>query len=66
MASKNISVRSDLYNKLVKLKQKGESFSEVIERLPTKSALLTLNFQKIGPSKKSTEKSLSLLNSGQW
>ncbi len=33
MASKNISVRSDLYNKLVKLKQKGESFSEVIERL---------------------------------
>lgn len=33
MASKNISIRSDLYNKLVKLKQKGESFSEVIERL---------------------------------
>jgi len=33
MASKNISVRLDLYNKLAKLKQKGESFSEVIERL---------------------------------
>ncbi len=33
MASKNISIRLDLYNKLVKLKQKGESFSEVIERL---------------------------------
>ncbi len=33
MASKNISIRLDLYNKLAKLKQKGESFSEVIERL---------------------------------
>ena len=33
MVSKNISVRLDLYNKLAKLKQKGESFSEVIERL---------------------------------
>ena len=33
MASKNISVRLDLYNKLAKLKQKGESFSEVIDRL---------------------------------
>ncbi len=33
MASKNISIRLDLYNKLAKLKEKGESFSEVIERL---------------------------------
>ncbi len=33
MASKNISVRLDIYNKLAKLKQKDESFSEVIERL---------------------------------
>jgi predicted CopG family antitoxin len=33
MASKNISIRLDLYNKLAKLKRKGESFSEVIERL---------------------------------
>jgi len=33
MASKNISVRLDLYDKLQKLKQKGESFSDIIERL---------------------------------
>ena len=33
MALKNISVRSDIYEKLEKLKQKGESFSDVIERL---------------------------------
>lgn len=33
MASKNISIRSDLYQKLAKLKQKHESFSDVIERL---------------------------------
>jgi predicted CopG family antitoxin len=33
MASKNISIRFDLYQKLSKLKQKNESFSDVIERL---------------------------------
>ena len=33
MASKNISIRSDLYQKLAKLKQKHESFSDVLERL---------------------------------
>ena len=33
MASKNISIRSDLYQKLARLKQKHESFSDVIERL---------------------------------
>lgn len=33
MASKNVSVRLDLYQKLAKLKQKHESFSDVIERL---------------------------------
>ncbi|TFG26894.1 MAG: hypothetical protein EU532_08675 [Promethearchaeota archaeon] len=33
MASKNISVRLEIYEKLEKLKQKGESFSDVIERI---------------------------------
>ncbi|MBD3340914.1 MAG: antitoxin [Candidatus Lokiarchaeota archaeon] len=33
MASKNISVRLGVYEKLKKLKQKGESFSDVIERI---------------------------------
>ncbi len=33
MASKNISIRLDLYKKLKKLKQKNESFSDVIEKL---------------------------------
>ena len=33
MASKNISIRSDLYKRLAKLKQKNECFSDVIERL---------------------------------
>ena len=33
MASKNISIRLDLYNELVKLKEENESFSDLIERL---------------------------------
>ena len=33
MASKNISVRLEIYERLEKLKQEGESFSDVIERL---------------------------------
>ncbi|MHA1490048.1 MAG: antitoxin VapB family protein [Promethearchaeota archaeon] len=33
MVSKNISIRLDLYQKLRKLKEKRESFSDVIERL---------------------------------
>ena len=33
MASKDISIRSDLYKRLAKLKQKNECFSDVIERL---------------------------------
>lgn len=33
MTSKNISIRLDLYQKLTKLKQKNESYSDVIERL---------------------------------
>ncbi|TFF88895.1 MAG: antitoxin [Promethearchaeota archaeon] len=33
MVSKNISIRLDLYKKLKKLKEKDESFSDVIERL---------------------------------
>jgi len=33
MASKNISIRLDLYQKLSKLKEKHESFSDVIDRL---------------------------------
>jgi predicted CopG family antitoxin len=33
MASKNISIRLDLYQKLSKLKEKHESFSDVINRL---------------------------------
>lgn len=33
MTSKNISIRTELYKKLAKLKQKSESFSDVIERL---------------------------------
>jgi len=30
---KTITIREDLYEKLVRLKRKGESFSDVIERL---------------------------------
>jgi len=33
MASKNISIRLDLYQKLSELKEKHESFSDVIDRL---------------------------------
>jgi len=33
MASKNISIRLDLYKKLKKLKQVDESFSDIIEKL---------------------------------
>jgi predicted CopG family antitoxin len=33
MASKNISIRLDLYKRLKKLKKSNESFSEVIEKL---------------------------------
>jgi predicted CopG family antitoxin len=33
MASKNISIREDLYEKLEKLKNKDENFSDLIERL---------------------------------
>lgn len=33
MASKNISIRLDLYKQLKKLKKPGESFSDLIERL---------------------------------
>ena len=33
MASRNISIRLDLYKQLKKLKDKNESFSDVIERL---------------------------------
>ena len=33
MASKNISIRLDLYQQLSKLKEKHESFSDVIDRL---------------------------------
>jgi len=33
MASKNISIRLDLYKKLKKLKEKDESFSDIIEKL---------------------------------
>jgi len=33
MASKNISVRQEIYEKLERLKQQDESFSDVIERL---------------------------------
>ncbi len=33
MASKNISIRLDLYQKLTELKEKQESFSDLIERL---------------------------------
>ncbi len=33
MASKNISIRLDLYKKLEKLKEQNESFSDLIERL---------------------------------
>jgi len=33
MASKNISIRVDLYKKLEKLKEQNESFSDLIERL---------------------------------
>ncbi len=33
MASRNISIRLDLYEKLEKIKDKNERFSDVIERL---------------------------------
>ena len=33
MASKNISIRLDLYKKLATLKEDNESFSDLIERL---------------------------------
>lgn len=33
MVSRNISIRLDLYKKLKKIKEKNESFSDVIERL---------------------------------
>jgi predicted CopG family antitoxin len=33
MASKNISITEDVYNKLLKIKRKGESFSELFLRL---------------------------------
>ncbi|MBI4257659.1 MAG: antitoxin VapB family protein [Thaumarchaeota archaeon] len=33
MASKNIAIREDVYQKLLGAKKGGESFSEVIERL---------------------------------
>ncbi len=38
-----------------------ENVLKEITNEPTKSALLTLSFQKIGPSKKSTEKSFKFL-----
>ncbi|TFF97479.1 MAG: antitoxin [Promethearchaeota archaeon] len=33
MASKNISITEDVYNKLVQIKRENESFSELITRL---------------------------------
>lgn len=33
MASKNISIREDLYRRLRELKEKGQSFSDIIEQL---------------------------------
>ena len=33
MTSKNISITEDIYNKLIKIKREGESFSELFLRL---------------------------------
>lgn len=43
MTSKNISITEEVYNKLMKIKQKNESFSELFLRL--------LNIQKINLEK---------------
>jgi len=43
---KTITVREELYKRLVKLKREGESFSDVIERLldrPRKLAVLNIS-----------------------
>ena len=37
MASKNISITEDVYNDLLKLRKKDESFSEIIRRLVRES-----------------------------
>ena len=43
MTSKNISIREDVYRKLLEARREGESFSGVIERLLEKrSSLLPL------------------------
>ena len=34
MASKNLAIREDVYRKLSEAKKEGESFSDVIEKLP--------------------------------
>ena len=42
MSSKNISISDEAYNKLKQLKGKKESFTDVINRLTSKSTLLEL------------------------
>jgi len=37
MHEKTISIRDDVYNKLVEMKEEGESFSDVIEKLLKRS-----------------------------
>ena len=46
MASKNIAIRDDLYARLDKLKEKNESFSDVIERLLDGSPKGSFNWVK--------------------
>jgi predicted CopG family antitoxin len=42
MSSKNISISDEAYNRLKKFKGKNESFTDVINRLTSKSTLLEL------------------------
>ena len=42
MATKSLTITTDAYEKLAALKESGESFSEVINRLTAKHSLLDL------------------------
>jgi predicted CopG family antitoxin len=55
MGYKTISLRDDVYENLVKMKAKGESFSDVISRLMRRRSLLDFAGRWSDVSKKDVE-----------
>lgn len=58
MATKNISIKEDVYNKLTSLKRKGESFSDLLERLAQQADSIELLYQMEGTIEFGDTKSL--------